>query len=118
MRLCTCVSCVRACVRACVRMCARVCIRICMLGHTTKWIPTSLPIVAQFKRTAFYLLEALDVGLVEWKWHVCIAWYHSCEITIFVISDEVRMNTGVIRLGGVNVGNRRLIEAKMKGCHG
>ena len=32
----------------------------------------------------FFFLEALNVGLVEWKWYVCAAWYHSSEITIFV----------------------------------
>ena len=32
------------------------------------------------------------------------------------ICQTVRMQTGVIRPRGVNIGNRRLIEAKMKGC--
>ena len=52
-------------------------------GHTTK-----LPIVVLLKTTALCsfckVLEALNVGLVEWKLYVCVAGYHSCEITIFV----------------------------------
>ena len=44
-------------------------------GHITKWIP----IVVQLKRTAFgtfcKFLEARNVGLVEWKWYFCVAWY-------------------------------------------
>ena len=31
-------------------------------------------------------------------------------------SEKVRMQTGVIWPRGVNIGNRLLIEAKMKGC--
>ena len=30
-------------------------------------------------------------------------------------SDQMHVHTGVIRPRGVNIGNRRLIEAKMKG---
>ena len=32
------------------------------------------------------------------------------------VSDQVRLHTCVIRPRGVNDGNRRLIEVKMKGC--
>ena len=42
-----------------------------LYGHTTKWIPMSLPLVVLLKRTALCtfckFLEALNVGLVEWK---------------------------------------------------
>ena len=45
-------------------------------------------IVVLLRRTALCIfckfLEALNVGLVEWKWCLCIVWYQSCEITIFI----------------------------------
>ena len=29
-------------------------------------------------------MVALNVGLVDWKWYFCVAWYYSCEIMIYV----------------------------------
>ena len=57
--------------------------------------------------------EALNVGLVEWKIYFCIAWYYSCEIMIFfqTVTRCISM-----RPRRVNIDNRRLVEAKLKGC--
>ena len=35
---------------------------------------------------------------------------------VFVRQCEVHVHTGVVRPTGVNMGNRRLIGAEMKGC--
>ena len=61
-------------------------------------------------------LKALNVGLVEWKLYFCVAWYHSCEIMIFVTQGLGAYVYSVIRPRGVNIGNRRLIDANMKRC--
>ena len=55
------------------------------LGHTTKWGPTLLPIKRTALCTFCKFMEALNVGLVEWKWYFCVTWYHSCKIMIFDI---------------------------------